>query len=628
MAGRVGDGHVATGRWRGDLRANPTTAQAVPPPRKEEPLASAPAAAGALGALEPQLLSVLMDHLPDNIFFKDPDGRYLRVNRAMARFLGLREPHEAEGRTDADFFAAQHAELSQRDEREVMRTGLPLVGKDERQILPDGSVRWVTTTKLPLRDESNAVVGTFGISRDITARKQMEDQLYEQAFYDPLTRLPNRALFLDRLNHVLRRARRRGDYQYSVLFLDIDRFKGVNDSLGHLAGDQLLVGIARRLERCVRPGDTVARLGGDEFTILLDGISADADALRVADRVHREMAAPFPVSDHDIFCTASIGIALGASHYNQADEVLRDADTAMYHAKNAGRARHVLFREGMHESVKSTLRMETDLRRALERHEFRLFYQPIVRVGSREDSGRILGFEALLRWEHPQRGLVAPDAFIGLAEETGLICPIGLWAVEEACAELRRMTERHPRIGQGLQMNVNISPRQFNEPSLQGELRRALTSTGIDPRRINMEITESALMHNVSAAAAMMAEVRALGVKICIDDFGMGYSSLAQLERFTVDGLKIDRAFTFKLGATTSKATEIVRSIVSLARNLALDVTAEGVETEAQLDAVTRLGCDRVQGFYYARPVSARDAHVLLEREHLTPPAAAVTPPP
>lgn len=552
------------------------------------------------------LLSALLDSLPDNVYFKDAHSRFLRVNRAMARYLGLVDPREAVGRSDSEFFAPEHAAEAMRDEREVMRTGQPLVGKDEREVWADGQVRWVSTTKLPLRDADGRTIGTFGISRDITARKRAEEHLYEQAFYDPLTRLPNRALFLDRLNHVLRRSRRRGDYRFAVLFLDMDRFKGVNDSLGHVVGDQLLVAVARRLEMCVRPGDTVARLGGDEFTILLDGVRGPEDAARVAERILREMQAPFSIGGTELYGTTSIGITLGTGDYAQADEILRDADTAMYDAKNGGRARFSVFQDGMREHARTILQLETDLRRALDRNELELYYQPIVCI----DTGRVVGMESLLRWNHPERGLVGPVEFIGLAEETGLICPIGLWSIREACTQMRTWQALYPTIPP-LRMSANISPRQFAEPDVLGSLQRILTETAIDPRTLNLEITESALVENVDGGQNILTRLRALGVRIHIDDFGMGYSSLGQLERFPIDGIKIDRSFVARLG-TQPKTLEIVRAIVQLAVNLGLEVTAEGVETEEQLARVSTLGCRRVQGFLYARPLPASAMEKLL----------------
>lgn len=552
------------------------------------------------------LLAALMDNLPDNIYFKDAESRFIRINRAMCRYLGLRSPDDAVGKSDLDFFGKSHAEAARQDEQEVMTTGRPMVGKDEKENFVGGGVKWVSTTKLPLRDALGKVVGTFGISRDITARKQAENQLFEQAFFDPLTHLPNRALFLDRLGQLMRRARRRKDSPYAVLFLDIDRFKGINDSLGHATGDELIVALGRRIETCLRPGDTVARLSGDEFVILLESVRDAGDAEKVAERIHSSMSTPFQVSSVEVYCTMSIGITLGGDEYDRAEDLLRDADIAMYQAKAQGRARHVRFLTGMHDRARSLLQLETDLRRAIERREFVLHYQPIIDTAAR----RLVGFEALLRWAHPERGLVGPDEFIPLAEETGLICPIGLWGLEEACLQLRKWQTQYP--GPAPKMSVNLSPRQFLQPTLLKDIQRVLSETSVDPRDLTIELTESALMEGTAGAGEILDELRRMDIRVCIDDFGMGYSSLGQLERFTVDGLKVDRSFVARM-AESPKANEIVRSMIALANNLSLSVTAEGVETQSQLVQIHALGCHQIQGFLFSKavPAEAADAFVL-----------------
>ena len=352
------------------------------------------------------LLETLMDNVPDAIYFKDRESRFTRINRYAAARFGIADPAEAIGRTDFDFFTDEHAAQARRDEQEILRTGLPLVNVEEKETPAGGEVRWVSTTKLPLRDREGRIVGTFGISRDITERKKAEEQLQRRAFYDPLTELPNRALFLDRLQHLFHRSRRAlGNPLFAVLYLDLDRFKAVNDSLGHQAGDELLVGTARRLERCLRPGDTLARLGGDEFTVLLDDVRCEADATGVAERIHEELAALLKVSGYEVFTSVSVGIAMSSAGYERPDDMLRDADTAMYRAKAGGRARHQVFGGDMHQRAVSSLRLETDLRRAMERQEIVPHYQPIVDL----DTGALVGFEALARWRHPTGGMLLPD---------------------------------------------------------------------------------------------------------------------------------------------------------------------------------------------------------------------------
>jgi diguanylate cyclase (GGDEF)-like protein/PAS domain S-box-containing protein len=554
------------------------------------------------------LLNTLMDNVPDRIFFKDARSRFLRINRAQAGRFGLQDPAEAVGKTDFDFFPREEAERFQKDEQEIMGTGSPMVGKEEKQVRPDGTVTWTSSTKLALRDRTGRVIGTFGINRDITEIKRAEEQLVHQAFYDPLTQLPNRALFMDRLGHRFRRARRDSNVPFAVLFLDLDRFKGVNDSLGHEAGDNLLVTIARRLETCVRPGDTVARLGGDEFTVLLEEVDGASDAVRIADRIQNVLAAPCNLAGVEVFTTASTGIALSSTGYERPEDMLRDADTAMYRAKAHGKARHEIFDADMHERAVTLLHLETDLRRAIDRNEFQLYYQPVIAVSE----GRLTGFEALIRWMHPQRGLVLPDEFIPLAEETGLISPIGLWVLREACRQTHAWQSRFP-FKPPLRISVNVSSRQFAQKDFVEQLRRILGETGFDPATLTLEITESTIMENIKATAAILGQIRALSIQLYIDDFGTGYSSLSQLQHFPIDTLKVDRSFVRKMHSDGEQA-EIVRTIVSLAQNLGLNVTAEGVETAEQLEALRKLQCWSAQGFFFSEPLDAAGAEAFLSR--------------
>jgi diguanylate cyclase (GGDEF)-like protein/PAS domain S-box-containing protein len=553
------------------------------------------------------LLETLMDNVPDSIYFKDRQSRFTRVNRYAAARFGIASPALAVGRTDFDYFTDEHAAQALRDEQEILRTGQPLVNVEEKETSADGGVRWVSTTKLPLRDRQGNIVGTFGISRDITQRKQAEEQLERQAFYDPLTDLPNRALFRNRLQHIIHRTRRaQGKLLFAVLYLDLDRFKGVNDSLGHQAGDELLVGIARRLEQCVRPTDTLARLGGDEFTVLLEDIGCEADATRVAERIHAELAAPLKVRGHEVFTSVSVGIALSSVGYESPEDMLRDADTAMYRAKAGGRARHQVFVGDMHRRAVSSLQLETDLRRALERGEILPYYQPIVDL----ETGAVLGFEALARWRHPSRGMISPELFVPIAEETGLVGAIGDWMLTEACRQVREWQRKYPRPC-ALGISVNLSTRQLSQGSITAEVERVLGATGLDPSSLTLEITESALIHNLEAGAGVLERLHDMSVGLHLDDFGTGYSSLAYLPTLPVDALKVDRSFVSRMDGAPPQAA-IVKAIVSLAHNLGMEVVAEGVETRAQAEALRALHCRRAQGFLLSKPLPAAKAERLV----------------
>ncbi|MEK6588850.1 MAG: EAL domain-containing protein, partial [Chloroflexota bacterium] len=391
-----------------------------------------------------------------------------------------------------------------------------------------------------------------------------------------------------------------------VLFLDLDRFKVVNDSLGHITGDQLLIGVARRLEHCLREVDTVARLGGDEFVVLLEDIEDVGHATATAERIQEQLLETFRLDDNEVFTTVSIGIAVSKTGYDRAQDIIRDADIAMYRAKSLGKARYELFDETMHGRAVELLQLETDLRRAVDRDEFRLHYQPIVSLLS----GQVVGFEALIRWMHPERGLTFPAAFIPLAEETGLSIPIGEWVMREACAQLKSWKDALPADSE-LWMSVNLSSRQLTQPGLIQIVEECLRNANLDPSSLHLEVTEGVIMAEPEAATSMLVGLRALGVKLPIDDFGTGYSSLAYLHRFPISSLKIDRSFVKRVAAGGEDEV-IVRTIVTLAHNLGMDVIAEGVETAAQLERLKALGCEFGQGFYFSRAVPAEEAAALL----------------
>ena len=475
---------------------------------------------------------------------------------------------------------------------------------EHRMLHRDGAYRWMRSRGLAVRDQTGAAYRMAGSQTDITEGKVA----------DALTGLPNRILFIDRLASSIERARRYGDYMFAVLFLDLDRFKLINDSLGHVVGDELLVAIARRLEGCLRSSDTVARLqiehtiarlGGDEFTVLLKDIGDVSDALRVAERVQEALSHAFTLNGQEVFTTASIGITTSATRYQTPEAVLRDADTAMYRAKSRGGARSEVFDREMRDRAVARLQLETDLRRAVERAEFRLYYQPIVSLATRQ----IAGFEALVRWQHPERGLVLPEEFIRVAEETTIIVPLGWWVVREACRQMRQWQLERVATD-AMTICVNLSPKQFSQADLTEGVTRILGETGLPASCLALEITESTIMESTECASAVLAELKQLGVQLAIDDFGTGYSSLSYVHRFPINSLKIDRSFVSEI-SSQGEPSEIVRAIVNLAHNLGLDVIAEGVETQSQLDHLTMLGCDYGQGYLFSPPVAAELATAL-----------------
>ncbi len=468
-----------------------------------------------------------------------------------------------------------------------------------------GKSGWVAGNYSPHRTPDGEVIGVVAILHDVTERKRAEEQLVHNAFHDALTGLPNRALFLDRLERVTTHARRHAAGTYAVLFLDVDRFKVINDSLGHLIGDQLLVAVARRLQDCVRDEDTVARFGGDEFAILLTDISDVSDATRVVGRIQQELSTSFTLEGNEIFVSASAGIALSSSGYERAEEALRDADIAMYRAKTGGRARYEVFDRAMHRQAVGLLQLETDLRRAVERGEFLLHYQPIIALSS----GELTGFEALVRWQHPARGMLAPAEFIELAEETGVIVPMGWWVLREACRQM--MAWYADGADTKLNMSVNLSAQSFAESDLVERIDEILLETGFDPRRLKIEITESVMMQNAATASAVFEQLRSRGIQLCIDDFGTGYSSLSYLHRFPIDTLKIDRSFVSGRDGEGS-SLELIQTIVALSRILGLEAVAEGVETDEQLAMVRQLGSSFAQGYGISVPLAADAAQQLI----------------
>ena len=676
---------------------------------------------------EQVVVRAMMVHFPGNIYFKDLKSRFTRTNRAFARYVGLAREH-IEGKTDADIFAREHADQAKADERRILETGVPLQNVEEKETWPDGRETWVSTSKAPLLDGDGRVVGTFGISLDITERKRAEAALrqseeryalavrgandgiwdwdlqtgriyysprwkamlgwddagigespsewfdaihpddlarvragvddalaarkahFEEEYrirhrdgsfrwvlgrgfalrgpdgvayrmagaqtdvtdrraFDPLTGLPNRALFVEHLEAALGRARRRHGYLFAVLFLDLDRFKLINDSLGHLAGDLLLTALAKRLAGAVRPDDVVGRFGGDEFAVLLDNVAGPEDGTRVAERILASLRDPIDLKGSDAAVSASIGIAFSATGYETAETLLRDADTAMYRAKALGRDRFEVFDEAMRRRVLGLLQLEGDLRRALDRGELVVHYQPIVSLRD----GRLLGFEALLRWRSAQRGLVLPADFIDVAEESGLIVPIGEWVLQEACRQLVSWHARFPE-RRALSVSVNCSARYLTRADVADRFERLLAATGIDPKALTLEITESALIEASEPLNRFFVRLKEWGVALHLDDFGTGYSSLTYLHRFPLDALKVDRSFVARLDDGSEDGRALVRSIVALARSRRMGVIAEGVETHEQVAQLQGLGCEAAQGFYFAEALDASAAEALIAR--------------
>ena len=473
----------------------------------------------------------------------------------------------------------------------------------------DGSYRWMLSRGIAVRGATGKPWRMAGSLTDVHSRKMTEQQLLHDAMHDALTDLPNWALFMDRLGVAIAQCRRREDHQFAVLFLDLDRFKNVNDSLGHAVGDLLLISIARRFRSFLRPGDTVARLGGDEFAILADAIESPSDATRIAERINEELGRPFDLQGHEVYSSASIGIALSTTGYERPEEVLRDADTAMYRAKSLGKAQHAIFDHEMHRRAVQLLSLETDLRRAVSREEFRVHYQPIVELSN----GFLEGFEALVRWQHPERGLVYPEEFIPVAEETGLIVPLGWCVLREACGQAAAWQKRFmPE--QRLAVSVNLSGKQFRQPELVDRIREILDDSQLEPSRLCLEITESMIMENAETAVRKMGELRDVGVELHIDDFGTGYSSLSYLHRLPTHTIKIDRSFVRRMSTRNGKS-QIVGTIVTLARNLGMRVAAEGLETADQLAQLRQLECEFGQGFFFSKPLDGGDAGRLIASE-------------
>lgn len=477
-----------------------------------------------------------------------------------------------------------------------------------RMLHKDGSWRWALSRGMVIRDANQVAYRMAGSQADITDRELAIEKLKHDALHDTLTGLPNRALFMNRLSHALKYTKRSPNYLYAVLFIDLDRFKVINDSMGHMIGDQLLINVARKMKFCLRPEDTLARLGGDEFTVLLEDIKDVKDASIVAERIHKTLVEPFSLGGHDIFCNVSIGIALKENNESgRPEDLLIHADMAMYRAKMLGRGRYEVFNKGMRTFTMDILTLEQDLRRAPQNDEMFLQYQPII---SLQDNA-IIGAEALIRWQHPRHGVIQPTEFIGLAEETGLIVKMGEWVLEKACLQ-KLIWEKagYP----DLLMAVNVSAIQFQHKDFVAQIKAVLQNTKMSAHKLVLEITESVAMKNISFSLEILNELRSMGLGIAIDDFGTGYSSLSYLKRFPINTLKIDRSFINDVTRNSDDAA-ITNAIIAMSHNLKLRVIAEGVESEAQLAFLRAQDCDEVQGYLFSRPVSGEDFLALLQAE-------------
>ncbi|MBF0387307.1 MAG: EAL domain-containing protein [Candidatus Omnitrophica bacterium] len=551
-------------------------------------------------AKERNLLKTLINNLPDSIYVKDPDGKKILTNRADLDFIGAINENDVLGKTDNELFAENMANQFNHDDNRVLRHGHSIINKEE--VIEDalGVKRCLLTSKIPLRDDSGNVFGMVGIGRDISERKLLENKLLNMAHYDTLTSLPNRTLFFERVTTALSHARR-SNTKCALLFVDLDHFKSVNDTLGHSVGDILIRDAAARLMECVRESDTLARLGGDEFIIFLNGLDDGQQAQVIANRIRESFNTPRNVVGNDLFITASVGISVFPEDGSDLEELLKNADTAMYAAKDLGRNSYCFFNSHMNQKAVTKMQIERGLRDAFTKNEFVLFYQPLIDL----NKGTIRGFEALIRWFKMDGGLIMPNEFIPIAEETGLIIPMGEWVLNEACRFNKEIIQKY---NQKFIMSVNISVAQLRRKSTVEVIQNALEATGLPAECLEIEITESILIDSFDTAMEVITEVRSMGVRVSLDDFGTGYSSLSHIQRLPLDVLKIDRSFVQSIMAE-KEATDLIPIIIELAHKLNLEVIAEGIETDVQLARLLLNSCDFGQGYLISRPVKAADLH-------------------
>ncbi len=563
---------------------------------------------------------LLAENTNDLVCLHEPDGRYIYVSPSCEMLLGY-DYKELLGKDPYDFFHPDDID-SVRDShlRVLEQRPIPVTYRIRHK---SGDYIWFETLSKPIKGEDNQVIKLQTTSRNVTERIKAQQQLRYDALHDGLTGLPNRSLLTERLELAINRSRRLDTYHYAILFLDLDRFKVINDSLGHLAGDQLLIVVAQKLKSHLRDIDLVARLGGDEFVILLEDVKGVEKAIQVTERILADLQNPLHINDSEVVVSTSVGIVLGTRHYHQATDLIRDADIAMYRAKAASKGSYKVFNVEMHTQAVNRLTLETDIRKALEREEFFIYYQPIVELtnnGIRSpdslgsvmlETNRLIGFEALLRWQHPTRGLVNPEEFIPMAEETGLIVPIDYWMLRTACQQLAVWKNQFPH-RLPLKMSINLSAQDLRQSNLLAEIDRVLATTELAGADLTLEITESMLIENISKTIGLLKQFKEREIQISIDDFGTGYSSLNYLHRLPANNLKIDRSFVGQM-AHGNRNYQVVSTIIALSNQLGLAVVAEGIETSQQLQWLKDLGCEFGQGYFFSKPLQKEMVELILQ---------------
>lgn len=548
-------------------------------------------------------------YAPIGIGIVSPDGRWLKINKALSEILGY---------TEEEFLATEFQTMIYEDDlgdtlvklHELTTGKVPACQLEQRYLNKSGEIVWVSWSVSATSDHKAERPNLIFQIQDITVKKLTEEQLQYKATHDALTGLPNRAYFMARLEQALEKVRDNPTYKVSVLFIDLDRFKIVNDSLGHQIGDELLIGIAERLRECLRPSDMVARLGGDEFTILVEGKYDPKEVVRIAERIREKFLSPFNLSGHEIFSSASIGILHASDKYTKPEDVMRDADIAMYQAKRAGKSRHEIFNQHMRDAVKETLQIETDLRHAIEKQEFDVYYQPIYSF----ETDKIEGFEALARWEHKTLGMIPPSRFIPLAEEIGVIDALGEQILRRACKE-GCLLQQSALEADSFVLSVNISCKQFAQPKFAQNIKQILEDTNFSPRNLKLEITESVFLEHTETAILILQQLCEIGIEINIDDFGTGYSNLHYLMQFPITTLKIDRSFISPI-QESGQNIEIVQMVMMLARSLRMKVIAEGVETQAQYNQLKDLNCEGAQGYFFGKAMNFEEAAIYFREQN------------